>query len=144
MDYTRASFVKIYTEIRPTARLFGFHGRMLMEQLVKSANRAGVLKLPEELLEDIPAAVASVIECPDVPWVEEHLPKILRHGSVEIKGEHLILRNYHSAQYSPVHNSQSTKASKAKTNQTVEAVEAGLIEVPFWMEPERRLKAVAG
>ena len=147
MDFSREPFVKIFTTVSPTARLWGFHGRQLMDALVKVADKAGIIDLPEELREDLAAAVASVLGCPDVAWVREHLPKLMEHGSAEeIVGEsmsttgvddgvephYLVLTRYHEAQYGGVSKTLSNAMSDRKRKDTDRAIELGIIEPPFW------------
>ncbi len=140
MDFSRTPYVKIYSGVSPTSTLWGFFGRMLMDALVKAADRAGVIDLPPELRGDLHAAVASILGCPDVAWVREHLPKIMEHGSVvhitldgdDGDAEYLVLMRYHEGQYANMDPSFSTMWSKRKRRDTERAIDLGLIEAPFW------------
>ncbi len=135
MDFSQNPHVRIYTTVTPTAKLWGFYGRVLMEQLVKAADRAGVIPLVPELRErDLSNAVAFAIECPDVEWVTEHLPKLLADEAVveSDDGAVLVVTKYHEAQYSNVEKSLSNKLSESKRKDTQAAVEAGYIEAPEW------------
>jgi hypothetical protein len=111
-----------------------------MHELIRKANRAGILTLPSELLHDIPSAVAAAIDCPDLRWVREHWPVVFEHGAIEIHGESLVLSNYHVAQYSTIEPNTSSTMSARKLKETKAAVEAGLIEEPN--ERWRRTDAV--
>jgi hypothetical protein len=142
MDFTREPFVKIYTTVSPKARLWGFHGRQLMNALIVAADKAGVIDLPAELREDLPAAVASVLGCPDAAWVREHLPKIMEHKSVEemigepdddgVEPHYLVINRYHEGQYGGVSKTLSNAMSERKRKDTDRAIELGIIEPPFW------------
>lgn len=134
MDFSRSRSVHIYSEVTPTRRLWGFFGNCLWDQLVKHADRAGVLALPEELQGDLPAAVASVIGCDDAQWVRQYLPKLMEHGSLDVSsdGSVLVLRNYHDAQYGGIDKAFSTRESERKMKDTRRAIEAGYIEPPSW------------
>src|SRR5690606_20237940 len=108
VNFSDEDFVRIYVRFSATARIWGFFGRMLMDAMVKAADPAGIVWLPEdvELLDDRFLALASVLECPDVGWVREHLPKIEEHGAVIYEqledGRHyFFIPRYYSAQYSP-------------------------------------------
>lgn len=106
----------------------------MWDQLVKHADRAGVIDLPEELRDDLPAAVASVIGCDDAQWVRNYLPKVMEHGSLEKSrdGSALVLCNYHAAQYGGVDKKFSTQESARKMNDTRRAIDNGHIEPPDW------------
>lgn len=144
MDFTKEPHVRIYTTVSPTARLWGFFGRALMDQLVKAADRAGVIELPEELKGDLPAAVASAIHCPNTTWMREWLPKIMEHGAarhVVIENDdedgpeeahYLVLTRYHEAQYATISKTLSNTMSERKRKDTERAIELGIIEPPFW------------
>ncbi len=134
MEFGNEPFVRIYTTVSPTARLWGFFGRCLMDQLVKVADRAGVIDLPAELADDLDAAVASVIHCPDTSWIREYLPKLMEHGSVvhrEVEGSHyLVVPRYHEAQYCKSSVAQSKRNYEAKKRAIERATALGLIESP--------------
>jgi len=140
MEFHNEPFVRIYTTVSPTARLWGFFGRCLMDQLVKAADRAGVIDLPEELAADLPAAVASLIHCEDTAWVRKYLPKIMEHGSVahaERDGSHyLVIPRYHDGQYCNMGGAQSKRNYESKKRDTERAISLGLIEAPE-VEPEQ-------
>lgn len=135
MDYTNASYVRIYTDVSTKATTYGFFGRALMDSLVKFADRAGVMELPEDLVGDLPTAVASVIGCDDVEWVEQYLPRLMKgpHASVElhrivdksdgVEKSVLWLPRYIDAQYSGTNASFSTKMSRKKTADIARATE---------------------
>lgn len=134
MDFSREPFVRIYTGVTPTARTWGFWGRVLMDELVKHADKAGVVELPGELQEDLPVAVASVVGCEDIEWIRKYLPKLLDHGAAQVRGEgqYLVLTRYHEAQYSNVDSNFSNTCSRRKKRDTERAIELGLIAPPFW------------
>ncbi len=134
MDFGNEHSVRIYPKVSPTARLWGFFGRCLMDQLVKTADRAGVIDLPDELVDDLHAAVASTIHCPEVDWVRNFLPKLMEHGAVihrEVEGKHyLVLPRYYEAQYCKINTTASKRASDAKKRDVERATSLGLIELP--------------
>lgn len=141
MDFEREPFVKIYTTETPTVRYWGFWGTVLMEQLIKKANRAGVIELPgekEQLGADLATAVAAVIGCgqDSVEWVRKYLPALLEHRAVEeVQGEthrYLVLTRYHEGQYSGVEPKFSKRCSYQKQRDTDQAIAAGIIKPPFW------------
>lgn len=132
MDFTNTSYVRIYVPPSPTGRLWGFFGRMLMDELIKRSDRAGVIELAPELAEDLAAAVAVAIDCPDVDFVREHLPKLTSHGAAVQKGHYLVLPRYHEGQYATAHRNQRTKDSRAKLADTERAIALGLIKSPRW------------
>jgi hypothetical protein len=138
MDFENEPFVKIYTNETPTVRYWGFWGTVLMEQLVKKANRAGVIELPGDLSHDLCAAVAGIIGCGSehIEWVRKYLPSLLDHGAVteieENDTKYLVLSRYHEAQYGGVDVKFSKRWSAQKQKETEAAVEAGVIEPPFW------------
>ena len=135
MDFSRTPHVRIYTAVSPTAKLWGFYGRLLMEQLVKAADRAGVIPLVPELREgDVARAVAFAIGCPDVEWVAEHLPKLLADEAVAQSddGEVLVVTKYHEAQYCKGDKGTNNKMSDRKIKDTRAAIEAGYIAAPEW------------
>ena len=142
MDFDSEPFVKIYTTETPTVRYWGFWGTVLMEQLVKKSNRAGVVALPFSTLNesgDYAPAIASVIGCGQgsVDWVREHLPPLLEHGSVRhVVGKdeehYLVLTRYHEGQYGGIEPKASKKFSAQKIKDTDDAIENGLIDPPFW------------
>lgn len=156
MDFSREPHVRIYPKGTQTSAIWGFHGRQLMNALVGVADRAGVIELPHELSElkgDLEAATAGVLDCPDVVYVREHLPKIMEHGAVrhvtverEVEKEaadgnkriemvvfhYLVLDRYHEAQYGNVNKTLSNMLSERKRKDTDRAIKLGLIESPFW------------
>ena len=136
MDFSNTFHVRIYTEITPTAKLWGFFGRMLMDALVQSTDRAGVIALADELREDPEAALAVAIDCPDVQFVRDHLPQLLLRGSVRWTkdGEALVVENYHMAQYGNMQAKLSRRLLVAKRRATERAIEQGWIEPPFWWD----------
>lgn len=144
MDFASEPFVKIYTNETPTVRYWGFWGTVLMEQLIKKANRAGVIQLPSALNGDLPAAVASVVGCghEEIDWVRKYLPALMEHGAVRevaLEGEkYLIITRYHEGQYGGIDTKFSKKWSAQKLKETEDAILSGVIESPFWWtkEPE--------
>lgn len=133
MNFSEEPHVRIYTTVSPTSRTWGFFGRMLMDALVKVSDSAGVIELPEELLEDLPTAVASVLACPDVEWVEKYLSKLMTgpRPSVELRQERfLVLPRYIEAQYAKVSPNCSARMSRKKSKDIAQAVESGLIDAP--------------
>lgn len=138
MDFETEPFVKIYTTETPTVRYWGFWGTVLMEQLVKKANRAGVISLPTALREDLSAAVAAIVGCGSehIEWVRKYLPPLLEHGAVrEVEdetGKYLVITRYHEAQYSGIDPKFSKKWSAQKLKDTDDAIEANRIEPPTW------------
>lgn len=150
MDYPNTPHVRIHTDITPTGRYLGFFGRCLMDQLLKTCNRAGILKLPGELKDDPYAAVAVAIDCPDVEWVREYLPRLEARSSVRWVDDKriLVLPNYHEGQYSTINGPLASRLSKQKFADTEEAMEHGWIEKPQWLidhedRKERALKETA-
>jgi hypothetical protein len=146
MDFESEPFVKIYTAESPTVRYWGFWGAILMEQLVKKANRAGVLEIPAALHDekDLAPAVAGVIGCghDGVDWVRKHLPSLLDHGAlIVIEGtdgkKYLVITRYHDAQYSSIDTRFSKRWSVQKIKETGEAIDLGIIEPPFWWKTEK-------
>ncbi len=101
-----------------------------MHELVRKADRAGVIFLPEDLKDDLPAAVSVMIDCPDVDWVREHLPKLMDHGAVVLSedGHRLILTRYCAAQYAGISTALSKKMSERKQREMAEALDRGDIE----------------
>lgn len=141
MDFSDEPSVKIYTTETLTVRSWGFWGTVLMEQLVKKANRAGVIELDGDMLKSmgLPSVVAAVIGCGqnEVAWVEEYLPCVLEHGSVQqIEGKsgkpYLVVTRYHEAQYGKVGNKLSKRLSAQKLRDTEAAGREGLIDKPRW------------
>lgn len=146
MDFESEPFVKIYTTESPTVRYWGFWGAVLMEQLVKKANRAGVLEVPQALFdeEDLAPAVAGLIGCghDSVDWVRKHLPGLLDHGALSIvvardDKRYLVITRYHEAQYNGVGQKFSKRWSAQKIRETELAIELGIIESPFWWKVEK-------
>lgn len=140
MDFTKEPHVRIFTTVSPTARTWGFFGRMLMDALIKAADRAGVVDLAPELVGDLPRAVASAIHCEDIEWVRTHLPRLMEGPvpAVELRKEvYLVLPRYHEGQYSNIDPLFSTAASRRKFRDTERAIHLGIIEMPFWMKPDK-------
>lgn len=142
MDFCTTPSVKIYTDLSPTAKLWGFFPVALMRTLVCESDAAGVLELDERLAqEDLHAAVALAIKCPDVEWVRVHLPKLLADGAVEVRRErYLVLPRYLEGQYSSTHPSLSQAMSRRKYRDVRRAVSLGLVERPCWIEEEEEVK----
>ena len=144
MDFENEPFVKIYTTETPTVRYWGFWGTVLMEQLVKKANRAGVISLPTALGEDLCAAIAGIIGSgqENIDWVRKYLPGLLEHGAVQegedANGKYLVLTRYHEAQYKGIDPKFSKKWSAQKLKDTEEAVESKRIASPFWKPVEEK------
>lgn len=130
MDFSNEPYVRIYTSVTPRSRLYGFWGRVLMDELVKHSDRAGVIDLPEEFLDDLPMAVASVIGCDDVEWVRKHLPKLMLDPSPSVvqKDRYLLIPRYRDAQYGTTHPKMSAKLSRKKKADIERAEGLGLIE----------------
>lgn len=129
MDFSNEPYVRIYTTVTPNGRVWGFWGRVLMDELVKHADRAGVIDLPESLLDDLPTAVASVIGCEDIEWVRKYLPKLMAKPDPSLvlcKKKYLFLPRYNEAQYSPRSPAFSVKMSQKKTKDMDRARELGL------------------
>ena len=140
MDFSTEPYVKIYSRETPTARYWGFWGVVLMEQLVKKANRAGVVALPQALVEegDLAAAIAGVIGCgqDSVEWVRKYLPPLLEHGALreaigpDEETTYLVLTRYHEAQFGGMDTKFSKRWSAQKLKDTEEAVALGIIDQP--------------
>lgn len=102
-----------------------------MDELVKHADRAGIIELPEEYVSDLPTAVAAVIGCDDPDWVAKHLPKLMREpnaAAVLKKGKYLVLPRYCAAQYSTISAAASSRAHRGKVRALERAIELGLLE----------------
>lgn len=139
MDFENEPFVKIYTTETPTVRYWGFWGTVLMEQLIKKANKAGVIELPSSLLEDddLVPAIASIIGCgQDIEWVRKHLSGLMEQSIKRVVGNDgrsfLVISRYHDGQYGGIDPKFSKRWSAQKIKDTEEALENGLIEPPFW------------
>lgn len=132
MDFSNEPYVRIYTTITPTARSWGFFGRCLMDALIRHADRAGVIELQGELCDlSVEIAVAVAIDCPEVSWVEQHLPALLRTDSVRVvKHEgaaYLFLPRYFEAQTATQSKEQSNRNYGAKRRARDRAVQIGLL-----------------
>jgi hypothetical protein len=130
MDFSREESVKIYRTDSATARVWGFFGSVLMHEIVRRADRAGVIYLPE--LSDLFVSVAAALDCPDVKFIADNLPKLLMHGAVRHQDDALIVEKYHEAQYTVQATTVSSAVSKRKRKDVQKAIDKGLINPPFW------------
>lgn len=131
MDFSNEPYVRIYTTITPTAKSWGFFGRCLMDALIRHADRAGVIELEGELVDlSVPMAVAVAVGCPDVAWVETHLPSLVETGSVVFveheDGTYLFLPKYFEAQTATQSTAQSQRNYGAKRKARERAQRLGL------------------
>ena len=133
MDFSNEPYVRIYTTITPTGRAWGFFGRCLMDQLIRVADRAGVIDLDPELADlSLDMAVAVAIECGEPEWVKQHLPSLMATDSVRVM-EHdgcvyLFLPKYIEAQTTNQSKSQSSRNYNEKRKAMKRAAEMGFIE----------------
>lgn len=117
----------------------GFFGRCLFEQIIKNANRAGILKLDAEMAaKDVAYAVAGAIYCDDhtqIKWVREHLPRLMDGPfpcvvlKVVNKQYFLVIPNYRKAQYTSLGGLLSARLSKQKRKDVEEAARLGLLDL---------------
>lgn len=129
MHFEEERSVRIYPNVTPTTVLWGFWGRVLMDELCKAADPVGVVELPAELLDDVPSAVAAVIGCREVEWIREHLPSLCERGSVVVHQRFLVLPKFCHAQYSTPSPSNQARMKRAKHKALERAREAGLLEL---------------
>lgn len=128
MDFQNERHVRIYPAVTETTRAWGFWGRVLMDQLVKSADLAGVVDLdPNVAHDDLGAAVAFAIGCPDPVWVSERLPLLLEDGAVVVQDNSLFLPRYFEGQYSTTSASLSRKQYDRKKRDLQRARDLGLV-----------------
>lgn len=132
MDFSNEPYVRIYTTVTPTARSWGFFGQCLMDALIRHADRAGVIDLESELVDlSVEMAVAVAVGCPDVAWVAEHLPSLIKTGSVHVvkHGEdtYLFLPRYFEAQTATQSTGQSNRNYSAKRKARERAERLGLL-----------------
>lgn len=131
MEFSDEQYVRIYTGISDSGRIHGFFGRVLLEQLIKSADRAGVVELSESLVESLPVAVAAAVGCPDVAFVAEHLPKLLADPSPSVvfrEPRYLVIPRYIEAQTCPASRRHSYVLSRDRTRAYERAQEIGLFD----------------
>lgn len=134
MDFSNEPYVRIYTTITPTGRAWGFFGRCLMDQLIRAADRAGVIDLDPELSDlSLEMAVAVAIECGDTEWVKRHLPSLMATDSVQVMTHdgrtYLFLPKYIEAQTTNQSKSQSSRNYNEKRKALKRASELGFIDV---------------
>lgn len=136
MDFSCTPHVRIHTEISDTGRYLGFFGRCLLDQFMKACNLAGVLILSSDFQDDLPAAVAVAIDCPDPDWVREHLPRLLERKVIVLTDDKkaLVMPRYLAGQYGGVKNVLSRKLSVQRVRDLEEAETNGWYAKEFLSE----------
>jgi len=137
MDFSSANYVKIYTDTSAQGVVLGFFGRALMTEIIKSANKAGVLSLDSTEIPDISAQVAAAIDCPHVDFVEEHLPKLIMFCAVIVLPEALVIPKYHEAQYGNRCRQAQSRSSQRKIADTQAAIDLEIIDEPAWWQARK-------
>ena len=131
MRYEEAPAIRAYVEVHPEAPLWGFFAQCLYLRLELAADRAGVIDLPDGACDDLPRALAILIGCEDVAWVEQHLPRLMDgpRPAVAVNQErYLVLTSYCDAQYSSLTSAASQRWRRRKQLDLQRAVELQLID----------------
>ncbi len=83
----------------------------------------------------VEVAVAVAVGCPDSERVAQALATLrsLKRISIDEEARAVVLTGYHEVQYGSVPRAQVRAASRAKHRDTLEAVERGVIEPPWWL-----------
>lgn len=108
MRWPDERYVKVYTRDTPDWLALGWEARALFWELLRKADRAGLLEVGKSGNRGIAALTGIPVDV-----VERTLPALLEDGCVEQRGPQLLIRNYIEAQNA----NQSDKARQQKARE---------------------------
>lgn len=114
----------------------GFFEDALYTELLRAANRAGVLDLPDELPPFL--GIVSMICGPNgaddaQKLLEDCLSALIEKGKVRWSDDEcLVICDYHESQYQRVDDPEA--ARREAYADTKQAIDSGIIKPPFWWE----------
>jgi hypothetical protein len=110
MDYSDERYVRVYTRDTPTMKLLRWEGRMVLFELLRKVDRAGVIDFGEEGPVE---AVAAVTDIP-LEHVSVGLQRLLDRGCVVVKDRSIVVLKFLEAQESPQSDKHRQRESRAK------------------------------
>jgi len=110
MDWSDERYVRLYTRDTATWKLIHWEGQLVLMQILRKVDRAGVLDFGEEG----PAAAISAITGVPLEIVETGLQRLLSRGSVIVKDDALVLPKFLDAQEAKQSDKHRMKEYRAR------------------------------
>lgn len=110
MDWSDERYVRLYTRDTATWKLIRWEGQLVLMQILRKVDRAGVLDFGEE---GPAAAISAITEVP-LEIVEIGLQRLLSRGSVVVKDDALVLPKFLDAQEAKQSDKHRMKEYRAR------------------------------
>ena len=110
MNFEDERYIRIYTRKTVTRKLLGWEGRVVLDELLQEADRAGVIDLEGQ----DPADVAAVLTEIPVEVCRIGMARILERGVAVIDRGRLVFPRYIEAQEARQSDAQRQRESRAK------------------------------
>lgn len=108
LDYANERYVRIYVRDTVTVKLLSWHARALLWELLRKADRAGVIDVGQ----DGNAGIAALVSAP-TEVVDQAMPELLARGVIRGGDGCFVFPNFIAAQETP----QSDKLRKQKSRE---------------------------
>jgi hypothetical protein len=110
MDWSDERYVRVYTRDTPTMKLLRWEGRMVLFELLRKVDRAGVMDFGDE------GPVEAISAVTDIPLehVTVGLQRLLDRGCVVVKDGSIVVSKFLEAQESPQSDKHRQRESRAK------------------------------
>ena len=110
MDWSDERYVRVYTRDTPTMKLLRWEGRMVLFELLRKVDRAGVMDFGDE------GPIEAISAVTDIPLehVTVGLQRLLDRGCVVVKDGSIVVSKFLEAQESPQSDKHRQRESRAK------------------------------
>lgn len=129
MNWSDEPFVKVYTRDTGDLLAVGWEGRALWWEMIRKADRAGVLSDAAD-----PVVLAELVRMP-VEVVKPALEKIQRREMVRVADNDLVIENFMAAQEARKSDRQRQAESRARRRALSIAVSRGVVDAPEIVTP---------
>lgn len=126
MDWSDEPWVKLYTRDTATLMAVRWQGRLVLWELMRKVDRAGVLDVEADSDEERDALVAELLRLPHEVCAEG-IARLIRYGVVVAQPGHLVLANFIEAQEAASSDKQRQRERRARRKDRARAAKEGLI-----------------